>query len=114
LLAALEEQKDYIFVPRQIVDEVMRNKLDYTRKFFAEQINEIETERTTAPDHLLYNTSRPPSDTGRLSRLKGYAHGAVADSLADLADSLRASKSFPTPARRIRCPSGAGNFAATL
>jgi len=41
LLQALEEQKKYIFVPTQIVSEVMRNKLRYAEQFFSDKIKEI-------------------------------------------------------------------------
>jgi hypothetical protein len=47
---ALEEQKRYIFVPKQIVDEVTRNKLNYTERFFSDKFKEIST---VVPDHLL-------------------------------------------------------------
>ena len=53
LLQALEEQKKYIFVPTQIVSEVMRNKLRYAEQFFSDKIKEITASDAVVPDHLL-------------------------------------------------------------
>ena len=53
LLEAIEEQRKYIFVSTQIVDEVMRRKLDCAVKYFADQIKEIDASNTVVPDHLL-------------------------------------------------------------
>jgi hypothetical protein len=52
VLEALEEQKDYIFISTQVVDEVMRNKLRCAGEFFATQIKEISP-GAIVPDHLL-------------------------------------------------------------
>jgi PIN like domain len=53
LLEALEEQKKYIFVPMQLVDEVMRNKLSCAERFFSDKIKEIGAIDAVVPDHLL-------------------------------------------------------------
>jgi hypothetical protein len=53
LLEALEEQKKYIFVSRQIVDEVMRNKLSCAEKFLSTQFKQIDETLAVVPDHLL-------------------------------------------------------------
>jgi hypothetical protein len=53
LLDSLEEQKAYIFVSAQIVDEVLRNKLGCAQIFFSDKRKEIETINATVPDHLL-------------------------------------------------------------
>jgi hypothetical protein len=53
LLGAVEEQKQYIFVSRQIVDEIMRNKLSCAERFFSAQFKEIDETMAVVPDHLL-------------------------------------------------------------
>jgi hypothetical protein len=50
LLDSMEEQKAYIFVSAQIVDEVLRNKLRYAQRFFSENLKTINA---PVPDHLL-------------------------------------------------------------
>jgi hypothetical protein len=52
LLEALQEQKEYIFVSRQIVDEVMRSKLTCAERFFY-KVKEIGEINAIVPDHLL-------------------------------------------------------------
>src|ERR1700723_2955527 len=54
VLAALEEQQDYIFVTEQIVGEVYRNKLGKAATFLAEQLKKWET--IAFPDHLFDTT----------------------------------------------------------
>ena len=51
LLDSLEEQKAYIFVSNQIVDEVVRNKLRVATFFFSQQFKDIRD--MGVPDHLL-------------------------------------------------------------
>jgi hypothetical protein len=53
LLDSLEEQKTYIFVSAQIVNEVLRNKLGCARDFFSDKLKEIQTIYASVPDHLL-------------------------------------------------------------
>jgi len=53
LLDSLEEQKEHIFVSRQTVDEVLRNKLDCSRAFFLNTLNEVREIDSSVPDHLL-------------------------------------------------------------
>ena len=53
LLVSLDEQKPYIFISTQIVDEVLRNKLQVAKSFFTDKIKEINTVNVPVPDHLL-------------------------------------------------------------
>jgi len=53
LLDSMEEQKAYIFVPTQIVDEVLRNKLRCAQTFFLDKFKELDEIKGTIPDHLL-------------------------------------------------------------
>jgi hypothetical protein len=53
LLAALEEQREYIFVTAQVVDEVHRQKVKVAASFLAEQIRKLEPKSIAVPDHLL-------------------------------------------------------------
>jgi hypothetical protein len=53
LLAALEEQRDYIFVTAQVVDEVQRQKVKVAASFLAEQLRKMELKNVAVPDHLL-------------------------------------------------------------
>jgi len=53
LLAALVEQKDYIFVTSQVVDEVSRNKVKVAASFLANAIKKMELNTMTVPDHML-------------------------------------------------------------
>lgn len=53
LLAALVEQKDYIFVTSQVVDEVNRNKVRMAASFLANAIKKMEFNTMTVPDHML-------------------------------------------------------------
>ena len=51
LLEKLAAQRKHIFVPRQVADEVLRNKLRLASLFFAEQLKEIAGTKV-GPDHL--------------------------------------------------------------
>src|SRR5450759_4933662 len=53
LLDLLEGQKSNIFVPKQVVDEVLRNKLECSNRFFSEQLKDIAANKFPIPDHLL-------------------------------------------------------------
>jgi hypothetical protein len=53
LLEAIEEQKKYIFVSTQIVDEVMRRKLGCAEEFLSDKIKELSATDAIVPDHLL-------------------------------------------------------------
>jgi PIN domain len=53
LLDNLEEQKDYIFVSMQLMDEVLRNKLRCAGAYFTEQLAELGKIKAAVPDHLL-------------------------------------------------------------
>jgi PIN domain len=53
LLDWLEEQHAHIFVSQQIVDEVLRRKLDCAQTFFLDKFKEIDAIKNPIPDHLL-------------------------------------------------------------
>lgn len=53
LLNSLDEQKPYIFISAQIVDEVLRNKLRIAKSFFTDKLKKINTVNALVPDHLL-------------------------------------------------------------
>jgi hypothetical protein len=53
LIDLLESQKANIFVPKQVADEVQRNKLRLANNFFSEQLKDIDAHKMTVPDHLL-------------------------------------------------------------
>jgi hypothetical protein len=52
LLASLREQSDHIFITRQIVDEVKRNKVSETAKFLKANFGQLKLEKRPPPDHL--------------------------------------------------------------
>jgi hypothetical protein len=52
LLRFLREQSDHIFVTRQVVDEVRRNKVNVTAKFLEENFNQLKLQKRPPPDHL--------------------------------------------------------------
>jgi hypothetical protein len=56
LLAALEEQKDYIFATSQVVYEVSRNKVKVAASFLADATKRIELSAMAVPDHMLSTT----------------------------------------------------------
>ena len=60
ILVRLEEQQKYIFVTRQIVDEVYRGKVRVASWFLAEQLKNWEAKwgGITFPDHLLNTTDK--------------------------------------------------------
>jgi hypothetical protein len=53
LLDLLEAQRNYIFVPAQIVDEILRKKLTLASRFFSQQLRDINETIVPVPDHLL-------------------------------------------------------------
>lgn len=52
LLAPLSEQSDYIFVTRQIVDEVQRNKLNVVSDFLRNKVQGLKLQGINVPDHF--------------------------------------------------------------
>jgi hypothetical protein len=68
LLAALEEQKDYIFVTSQVVSEVSRNKVKVAASFLAEATKKIDLS-AMAPDHMFTTMDDSAQQLGR--RLHG-------------------------------------------
>jgi len=53
LLAALQEQRVYILVTAQVVDEVHRQKVKVTASFLADSLKKLELNSIAVPDHLL-------------------------------------------------------------
>lgn len=53
LLLALQEQRDYILVTTQVVDEVNRNKVKKTARFLARELKKLELNSIAVPEHLL-------------------------------------------------------------
>jgi PIN domain len=56
LLAALQEQQDYIFVTEQVVKEVQRRKVEVAVGFLAEQFKKLQLRQFAVPDHLFGET----------------------------------------------------------
>jgi hypothetical protein len=52
LLAPLSEQSDRIFVTQQVVDEVIRNKIEVTAAFLSNKFAELKLHTFNVPDHL--------------------------------------------------------------
>jgi hypothetical protein len=53
LIDLLESRNANIFVPKQVVDEVQRNKLRLANSFLSEQLKDIGAHKLAIPDHLL-------------------------------------------------------------
>jgi hypothetical protein len=53
LLKPLLEQREHIFLTRQVVEEVQRNKLKVAAQFLTEKFGEIQLAALNVPDHLL-------------------------------------------------------------
>jgi len=72
LLNALKEQKGYIFVTKQIRDEVQRRKLGIAARFFSRQFEQLKVRGFEVPDHLLGLSGRAASDLrSELTKLDG-------------------------------------------
>jgi PIN domain len=72
ILAALEEQKDYIFVTSQVVHEVSRNKVKVAASFLANETKKIELSAMAVPDHMLSTSDDSVKTLGnRLHELHG-------------------------------------------
>jgi len=52
LLDALEEQKAYIFVTTQVVEEVQRNKIEKAVDLLSQQVEKLNLTQVGIPDHL--------------------------------------------------------------
>jgi hypothetical protein len=52
LLAAIEEQVDYIFVTQQVVREVQRNKIRIAAEFLSQGSKALSTQTLDVPNHL--------------------------------------------------------------
>ena len=52
LVASLVEQAAHIFVTRQIVEEVQRNKIEVVKTFLSKQFGELKLQTFAIPDHL--------------------------------------------------------------
>jgi PIN domain len=96
LLDALQEQKKYIFVPRQIVDEVMRNKLKYAKDFFKRDIGEIEKIKADVPEldrkvAKFKSILRVPTDTNKdIRELAAKTLSSISQSEDDVSKRLMA------------------------
>ena len=53
LLPALEEQRGFIFVTEQVVDEVRRNKVEATKDFLISQAKNVEPDSVAVPEDFL-------------------------------------------------------------
>src|SRR5258708_31372397 len=74
LLATLDEQRSYIFVTAQIVDEVQRRKVSVVKLFLAQQ--ELQLKSISVPDHLLGSTDAKVAEIRK--QLQGIT-GSVKD-----------------------------------
>jgi len=52
LLRLLEDQKQHIFIPKQVVNEVQRNKLGKFETFIDEELKKVQSNTPNVPDHL--------------------------------------------------------------
>lgn len=52
-LAPLGEQKSHVFVTQQVVNEVLRNKIDVASKYLSEKFKELKLQTYKVPDHLV-------------------------------------------------------------
>jgi len=85
LLAPLRELRDYIFVSRQTVDEVNRNKLDYAARFLDQQFEKLCLNRMGIPDHLFgVDDETLRTIRGRVDSLTGEVK-TIKEELDDLA-----------------------------
>jgi hypothetical protein len=75
LLAALDEQRAYIFVTAQIVDEVQRRKLNVVKLFLGQQELQLKS-ISVVPDHLLGSTEAKVAEIRK--QLQGIS-GSVKD-----------------------------------
>lgn len=74
LLASLKEQKDYIFVTEQVVDEVQRNKVYVAATFLKGLSEKLKLPNFAVPDHLFGSTN------GRIERIRDAlknGHGQI-------------------------------------
>ena len=88
LLASLNEQKDYIFVTEQIVDEVQRNKVYVAATFLKGLSEKLKLPNFAVPDHLFGKTD---DRVGRIRDALKNGHGQidiVNEQLMDLAHDL--------------------------
>lgn len=52
LLAPLGEQVEYIFITKQVVDEVLRNKIQVAAEFLGQKSKGLKLQTFSVPDHL--------------------------------------------------------------
>jgi hypothetical protein len=109
LLKLLEAQSAHLFVPRQVVDEVMRNKLGKASQFFINILG--DQKKVAVPDHLLgidpgeLEKLRQAFDNANTARtdIRGYADdvlqriGRSEDSVSRLLSRLFANSVVHTP-----------------
>jgi hypothetical protein len=86
LIDALEEQKGHIFVSTQIVDEVLRNKLNCACLFFEEKIKNLKA--SVVPDHLLGVSDKEIKDVREaLNQATGKIISLVANAVTQISRS---------------------------
>jgi PIN domain len=88
LLAALTEQADYIFVTKQISDEVQRNKVGTAAVFLAHQFKQIALNTFAVPDHLFGSTSTKAEEIRQQLKDIGSQFERTNDELRTLACEL--------------------------
>ena len=88
LLAALVEQKDYIFVTSQVVDEVNRNKVRVAASFLANVIKKMEFNTMTVPDHMLSTADERVQRLGKRLQKTSEELTKTRDEFGELAHDL--------------------------
>ena len=95
LLASIDEQRGHIFITKQIVDEVNRNKLKLAADFFAVQLEKLPLSSFAVPDHLFGLGDEFPKGLGEhlkklnesLAKVKGETTNLVLRTLAEISSS---------------------------
>jgi hypothetical protein len=62
LLASLQEQADHIFVTKQVVEEVQRNKPKEAATFLAKQFGKLRLQTFAVPDHGRLTIDNAPAE----------------------------------------------------
>jgi PIN like domain len=88
LLAALREQKNNIFVTKQVSEEVQRRKVGIAAAFLAEQFKKIGLNTFAVPDHLFGSTSKKTEEIRHQLKEIGSQFERTNDELKRLASEL--------------------------
>jgi hypothetical protein len=100
LLDTLEEQRSHIFIPKQIVDEVYRNKLHKAQLFVADKFKDIEALNSVLPDHLF---SISDEKTAKFRKSLGEAASAKEELMLLAAETLaQISRSEDEVSQRLK------------